>query len=115
MGLPLISTRTPGCEDVVQHGRNGYLVEAEATDELVQAIERLIGQPNLRRRFGAASRKVAVHRFDLSVIARETGRLYRQLLRGEMSFSDATLNRLHLPAWTVCETSSSFSPASTPE
>ena len=42
MGLPLIATSTPGCEDVVRDGENGFLVSPHDPGSLARAIENLI-------------------------------------------------------------------------
>ncbi len=80
MGLPIVTTDTPGCNEVVNNGINGFLIPVHDANALSQAILRLIKQPELRERFGAASRRRMVERFDLSVIATQTRMLYWQLL-----------------------------------
>ena len=79
MGLPIVTTNSPGCREVVQDGVNGLLVRAHDADALGQAIIHLIEQPELRRRFGRQSRQQAVERFDISVVAEETRSLYQEL------------------------------------
>jgi glycosyltransferase involved in cell wall biosynthesis len=80
MGLPLITTNTPGCNEVVEEGVNGRLVPARDPAALGRAILGLLRCSDQRLRFGRASRERAVQRFDLSVIASRTHTLYQQLL-----------------------------------
>ena len=80
MGLPLVTTDSPGCNDVVEEGVNGFLVSPLDSEALERAICRLIEAPELRRRFGAASRQRALATFDLSRIAAETRDLYLSFL-----------------------------------
>jgi glycosyltransferase involved in cell wall biosynthesis len=80
MGLPIITTDSPGCNEVVEDGVNGILVPARDSAALCRAILRLLDQPELWRRYGAESRRRAIERFDLSVIIRQTSALYRELL-----------------------------------
>ena len=80
MGLPIVTTDSPGCNEVVEDGVNGFLVPVHDSPALVEAILRLIEQPELRRRFGRISRQRAVAQFDLSVVAEQTRSVYRQLL-----------------------------------
>src|SRR5207253_5342479 len=54
MGLPLITTNSPGCNEVVKDGVNGFLVPARDPLALGQAIANLLCQPELRQRFGRA-------------------------------------------------------------
>jgi glycosyltransferase involved in cell wall biosynthesis len=80
MGLPLVTTDSPGCNEVVEHGRNGLLIAAGDATALQDAIDRLLARPALRREFGAVSRRRAVELFDLSVVAAATRELYRRVL-----------------------------------
>ena len=81
MGLPLISTRSPGCQEVVLDEINGFLVEPRDSAQLAAAMERLIQDPHLRLRFGSTSRSRCVEAFDLSVVAAQTESLYLRLLK----------------------------------
>ena len=80
MGLPLVTTDTPGCNDVVEEGVNGHLVPPRDPAALAAAIERLLDQPQQCRAFGRCSRERAVERFDLSVVVDATRDCYTQLL-----------------------------------
>lgn len=80
MGLPLVTTRSPGCEAVVDDGGNGILVEAGDVEELARAVGSLVAQPMLRRRFAQASREIAVRHFDLRVVVEATAQHYERLL-----------------------------------
>jgi glycosyltransferase involved in cell wall biosynthesis len=80
LGLPIVTTDSPGCNEVVEHGVNGFLVPIRDQAALAQAIVRLVENPEMRRRFGQASRQRAVAHFDLSRIASQIRSIYRQLL-----------------------------------
>lgn len=80
MGLPIVTTRSPGCDQVVADGENGLLIPVRDSTALQKAILRLVEDPGLRRRFAEESRRRAVERFDLRVIARHTRDLYKKLL-----------------------------------
>ncbi len=82
MGLPLVSTQAPGCEEVVSHGSNGFLVPIRSAERLAKAIMSLAEDPETRRRMGAASRRRAVTEFDIHVIAKTLDTHYRRLLHG---------------------------------
>lgn len=88
MGLPLVSTATPGCEDVVRDGKNGTLVPPREPERLAEAIRRLADDADLRKRYGAESRKLAVEEFDLSKVARRTVSLYSKLLASKPRVGD---------------------------
>lgn len=58
-GLPIISTKNCGAiEETVIDGYNGILVEKKNVEQLIEAIERLIYDSELRRRMGKNSRKL---------------------------------------------------------
>lgn len=80
MGLPIITTDAPGCSEVVEDGVNGLLVPVRESKALAQAILRLVGDSEMRRRLGRESRQRAVARFDLSAIADQIRSIYRELL-----------------------------------
>jgi len=103
MALPIISTLSPGCKEVVQDGVNGVLVEPRNPAALTEAVERLIGDPGLRGRFGAASRSLCTSHFDLSVVAEQTESLYDRLLG---SAGDSVPTREAEPAMSSSDHSS---------
>lgn len=80
MGLPIVTTDSPGCKDVVENDVNGFLVPVRDAVALSQAILCLVERPDLRQRFGQVSRQRAVERFDLSVIALQIFIACRQIL-----------------------------------
>jgi glycosyltransferase involved in cell wall biosynthesis len=77
-GLPIVTTDTPGCRDVVTHGVNGLLVPIKNAQAIADALELLIQDPELRRRMGSAGREIAVNFSDIK-INRETLAVYSLL------------------------------------
>lgn len=80
MELPIVTSDSPGCNEVVEDGVNGFLTPEKDAEAVKQAILRLIEQPGLRHRFGRVSRERVVERFEISIIASQTRSVYRQLL-----------------------------------
>lgn len=70
IGLPVITTNSPGCRDTVVDGENGFLVPVRDPVALSLAMERFIAQPSLIETMGTASRRMAEARFDVRVINR---------------------------------------------
>lgn len=58
MGLPIVSTRFAGIPEIVEDGKNGFLVGRRNSDELACSLNKLIQNEELRRRFGHESRKI---------------------------------------------------------
>jgi glycosyltransferase involved in cell wall biosynthesis len=80
MGLPIVTTDTPGCREVVVHHENGLLVPVHHPQRLAAAIATLAADQALREQYGQRSRQRATALFDLAVIAKQTSSLYRKLL-----------------------------------
>jgi glycosyltransferase involved in cell wall biosynthesis len=58
-GLPIVTTRTAGMQDVITHERTGLLVPPADAVALAEAIARLVGDWQLRRSLGALSHNIA--------------------------------------------------------
>lgn len=80
MGLPVVSTRIPGCVDSVQDGMTGTLVPSHDAPALAAALESYLLDPDLRRRHGAAGRERALRDFRPEAIWSGLEAEYRQQL-----------------------------------
>lgn len=90
---PVVASRVGGILDIVVDGETGLLVDFEPSDDaygtpadpaafasgLAEAVNRLIGDPDLARRLGRAGRERVVQEFSWSAIARRTADLYAEL------------------------------------
>jgi glycosyltransferase involved in cell wall biosynthesis len=79
-GLPVVTTSTPGCRDIVEDGENGFLVEPADVPGLTRAIRRLLLEPGLRDRMGKAGRLKALQQFDERLVIGETMKVYEQMV-----------------------------------
>jgi glycosyltransferase involved in cell wall biosynthesis len=79
-GRPIIATDVPGCREVVIPGETGFLVPPRDAPALADALARLIQDPVLRRRFGAAGRRLAEQEFATELVERATLDLYARML-----------------------------------
>jgi glycosyltransferase involved in cell wall biosynthesis len=78
-GLPVISTRVGGSRDIIDDGVNGLLVAVEATDQLRDAMERVLCDRQLAVALGANARAAVEARHDMRRIANAYCALYRDL------------------------------------
>jgi glycosyltransferase involved in cell wall biosynthesis len=62
-GLPVIATRAGAFPEIVEDGITGLLVERGDVAGLAAALDRLLGDPELRRRMGGAGRQRVRERF----------------------------------------------------
>jgi glycosyltransferase involved in cell wall biosynthesis len=79
-GLPIVTTDTPGCREVVAHGLNGLLVPVGDSKALADALGKLISDADLRQRLGEQSRIRAVTEYSLETVIRETLAIYQEVL-----------------------------------
>jgi len=79
MGRPIIATAVPGNRAIAQAGVNALLVPPEDPDALAAALMELAGDPERRRRFGAAGRRLAEGSLSADAIAAATAALYRRV------------------------------------
>lgn len=62
-GLPVVATRRGGLTEIIEHERNGLLVEVAQPDAIAGALCRLIEQSALRSQLGGNARRMALERF----------------------------------------------------
>jgi colanic acid/amylovoran biosynthesis glycosyltransferase len=80
--LPVVATDVMGIRELVESERNGLLVRPGRADILADALERLIADPDLQRRLGAAGRKTVLQTFDIRRSAAEIHAAFEELLEG---------------------------------
>ena len=79
-GLPVVATNVGGVSELVVDGETGFLVPPADPRALAEAVGRLLRDPHLRHRFGAAGRRRAERRFDVARFHEAHVRLYCQEL-----------------------------------
>lgn len=79
-GRALIASDVPGCRPVVRPGVNGLLVPSRDVQALVEGLRRLLCDPALRSRMGAAGRRLVLERFSIDRVISSTLDLYEELL-----------------------------------
>jgi len=66
MGLPVITTTTPGCKLTVAHGENGYLIKPGSISELTNAMQKIL-QSDMKE-MSSKSRLLAEEQFSDALI-----------------------------------------------
>ena len=77
MELPLITTNTPGCKEVVQDGYNGELVNVKDQIELAQRMYEFSIDRSRIEEFGKNSRKIVESEYDVKIVNNKTIDLYK--------------------------------------
>lgn len=68
-GLPVVATAVPGVRTIVEDGTGGFVVDVDDIGAMVDATDRLVSSPALRRTMGAAARERCLTRFTLDAVA----------------------------------------------
>jgi N,N'-diacetylbacillosaminyl-diphospho-undecaprenol alpha-1,3-N-acetylgalactosaminyltransferase len=71
MEKPIVTTDSIGCREVVEYGRNGFLVPTKNERPLAAAIETLLRDASLRESFGRNSRRKVEHEFSEDIIVQQ--------------------------------------------
>ena len=78
-GLPVIASDVGGIREAVEHEATGLLVARGDHSGLSAALTRLVADPLLRTRWGAAGRAAYEARFTVEQMVEETARVYDEL------------------------------------
>ena len=76
MGIATVSTRVSGIPELIEDGVSGLLVNERDSYALADALERLIVDPALRTRLGAAGHSVIERDFDVERTTAELAELF---------------------------------------
>ncbi len=80
IGLPVVASRIPGNEDVIDHDHNGLLFTANDPTALASELMRLIDDARLREAIGRRALLTIEERFGMSRVARHYIQLYEELM-----------------------------------
>ena len=76
-GRAIVTTDVPGCREVVQNNKNGFLVPSKEAFSLADAIQELITNSPLRKKMGKQGREIIERNFTEKEIIQQTLHLYR--------------------------------------
>ena len=79
-GKPVIACKGQGIEEIIHHGKNGWLIPVDGLDELVEGISALLQSADVRSRIGAAARATILSGLTLSDQAQRLANIYRQAI-----------------------------------
>jgi glycosyltransferase involved in cell wall biosynthesis len=68
-GLPVLASRLPRFENLLEEDGSGLFAEAGSIDSWSAVIARAAGSPEARRRWGVRAREIAEERLDWAVVA----------------------------------------------
>jgi glycosyltransferase involved in cell wall biosynthesis len=80
-GVPVVSTRYPGADELVNDGQDGYLVPCGDARALADRLCKLIADPAERARLGRNGRRTIETRFGIDAMAAALIAIYEACLR----------------------------------
>ena len=76
-----VATDVGGVRDVIEDGKNGFLVPSGDTEKFAEAVDKLLRDPDLREAMGKSGRERVKERFSKERLIGDIERLYLELLR----------------------------------
>src|SRR5688572_28086555 len=80
-GIPVVAGRSGGIPEAVRDGETGFLVDAERAEAVAEAVSRLLDEPELRGRFGAAGRRAVETYYNWDRVAHDLAGIGHELAR----------------------------------
>lgn len=87
-GLPLVTTNMPGCRDICHDQINGLLISPKNAEQLAQAIEYFVNNPQQIAEMGQAGRRLVEQMFTSQIVNQQTWAVYRSILKNKPIFDD---------------------------
>ena len=81
VGRPIITCNSVGCKEAVVDGVNGYLIPTKNVDALVEKLDLLLGNKELRMQMGKAGRAYAEEWFDIETVVSRHLTIYAELVK----------------------------------
>jgi glycosyltransferase involved in cell wall biosynthesis len=81
-GLPVLAIARGGVPEIVEHGRDGLLVEEADPAALAAEISHLLSNPQRSQRLGQLARQTAASRFSADHMVNATVQLYERIVAG---------------------------------
>lgn len=78
-GCAVVTSDVTGCREAIIPGKTGDLVPAREAAALAAVLDKLITEPDRRRRYGEAGRVLAQTRFDIDAVLKTTLNIYDKL------------------------------------
>lgn len=80
-GIPLIGSNTGGLPEIINNRKTGFVVQPKNEKEISKYVILLLKNSKLRYSMDKAARKLALAKFDWSIIAKRTFSIYKKLLK----------------------------------
>lgn len=78
--VPIVASDHGGTKEIVRHCQDGYIVAQGTVEPLIEALEKLIANPDIRCEMGTSARKRIAGEFTLEKLAERTVDAYHRAL-----------------------------------
>lgn len=83
-GIPVVASDVGGVSELLQHGRQGFLVKKGDQDFLTEALLSLISSEELRKKYGVSARNRFINEFSFAKMYDQTEMLYRTVAQNSV-------------------------------
>jgi glycosyltransferase involved in cell wall biosynthesis len=81
LGKPVIATQGGGTNEVVFDNNNGFLIEAENSNQLIEKFNYLLDNKNKMKELGENGSKMVKEKFDIEIMTNNYKKVYQNLLK----------------------------------
>lgn len=81
IGRPIITSNSVGCKETLVDGYNGFLIPTKDVDALVEKLDLLLDDADLRVKMGKAGRQYAEKYFSIESVVQKHLDIYNELLK----------------------------------
>jgi len=78
--IPVVSTNISGIPELIENGKEGFLVEPENVEQLANALKILLQDEDMRRKMGKRGRKKIEEKFNIHKEVEKLLRIWRVVL-----------------------------------
>lgn len=78
-GKPIVAVRSTGVKDIVENNSTGFLV-SENMEEFGNAVQKLINDEDMRKRFGEEAKRIAIEKYTSKVCAEKMLKIYEDAI-----------------------------------
>jgi glycosyltransferase involved in cell wall biosynthesis len=80
-GVPVVASRVGENPHIIEHGKDGLLIEPRDVEGMASALTTLVDDASLRRELGAAARDKVSRQYTVSHMTRAYEQIYREEAR----------------------------------
>lgn len=83
-GIPIIGSNIPGCREIIEDGKTGFLCEPKNADSLTNAMNKIIDLgPEMSKKMGLAGREKVINEFDRSIVVSKYVNKLQEVIENE--------------------------------